>query len=94
MSRRFATVGVQIAPVRLQQIAAGADTVGDEYVDVTFAIAAMTYTEETRAAKLARARRDMTRCLLVAGMILLSLCVLIAMAMAILSMVQPTFTGG
>ncbi|MDR3659587.1 MAG: hypothetical protein P4L86_04095 [Mycobacterium sp.] len=94
MSRRFAAVGVLIDPGRLQQIAAGADTIGNEYIDVTFAMVAMTYAVDNRSAKRARARRQTTRGLLVAGMVVLSLCMLIAMAVAILSMVQPTFTGG
>ena len=93
LSRRFATAGVQIEPGRLQEIAAGAATVGDEHVDVAFAMVAVSYAAETHNAKLTRIRRRMGRWFLVGAMIVLSLCVLISLAMAMLSLMQPTFTG-
>ena len=93
LSRRFATAGVQIEPGRLQEIAAGAATVGDEHVDVAFAMVAVSYAAETHNAKLTRIRRRMGRWLLVGAMIVLSLCLLISLAMAMLTLMQPTFTG-
>ncbi|CAM5722353.1 hypothetical protein MAUB1S_00847 [Mycolicibacterium aubagnense] len=94
LSRRFAVAGVQIEPGRLQEIAAGAATVGSEHIDVAFAIVAVGYVEECRNAKLTRIRRRMGRWLLVGAMIVLSLSLLISLAMAMLTLMQPTFTGG
>jgi hypothetical protein len=93
MSREFATVGVQIQPERLQQISAGAPICGDEHIDVNFALVATAYNIEIRATKYHRVRRNAVRWLLVAAMVLLSLTLLIALTLAMLSMVQPTFTG-
>lgn len=93
LSRRFAVAGVQIEPGRLQEIAAGAPTVGDEHIDVTFAMVAIGYVADRRTAKLTRIRRRMGRWLLVGAMIVLSLCLLISLAMAMLTLMQPTFTG-
>lgn len=93
LSRRFAVAGVQIEPGRLQEIAAGAATVGDEHIDVAFAMVAVGYVEERRNAKLTRIRRRMGRWLLVGAMIVLSLCLLISLAMAMLTLMQPTFGG-
>ncbi|MUL63074.1 hypothetical protein BOO86_01245 [Mycobacterium sp. CBMA 234] len=94
LCRRFGTVGVEIEPGRLQQIAAGAATVGDEHIDVAFAMVAITYASEVHHSKLTQMRRQMNHWLLVGAMIVLSLGMLIALAMAMLSMMQPTFTGG
>ncbi|TLH63142.1 hypothetical protein C1S80_14465 [Mycolicibacterium aubagnense] len=85
---------MQIEPARLQEIAAGAATVGDEHIDVSFAMVAVGYVEECRTANLTRIRRRMGRWLLVGAMIVLSLCLLISLAMAMLTLMQPTFTGG
>ncbi|TLH68260.1 hypothetical protein C1S79_12860 [Mycolicibacterium phocaicum] len=84
---------MQIEPGRLQEIAAGAATVGDEHIDVAFAMVAVGYVEERHHAKLTRVRRRMGRWLLVGAMIVLSLCLLISLAMAMLTLMQPTFTG-
>ncbi|MBN9636523.1 MAG: hypothetical protein J0H22_15260 [Actinobacteria bacterium] len=84
---------MQIEPGRLQEIAAGAATVGDEHIDIAFAMVAVGYVEERRSAKFARIRRRMGRWLLVGAMIVLSLCLLISLAMAMLTLMQPTFGG-
>lgn len=93
LSREFAGVGVQIPPERLQQISAGAPIFGDEHIDVNFALVATTCNIETRSARFHRLRRRAARALLVGAMVVLSLSVLIALTLAMLSMVQPTFTG-
>ena len=93
LSRRFAVAGVQIEPGRLKEIASGAATVRDEQIDVAFAMVAISYVADRRIAKLTRIRRRMGRWLLVGAMIVLSLCLLISLAMAILTLMQPTFTG-
>ena len=54
---------------------------------------AVGYVEERHHAKLTRVRRRMGRWLLVGAMIVLSLCLLISLAMAMLTLMQPTFTG-
>lgn len=93
LSREFAGVGVLIPPERLQQISAGAPIFGDEHIDVTFALVATTCNIETRANRFHRLRRRAARWLLVGAMVLVSLTLLIALTLAMLSMVQPTFTG-
>ncbi len=93
LSRRFAAAGVQIEPGRLQQIAAGAATVGNEHIDVAFAMVAVGCIAERHNAKLTRIRRRMGRWLLVGAMIVLCLCLLISLALAMLTLMQPTFGG-
>ena len=93
MSREFAGVGVQIPPERLQQISAGAPIFGDEHVDVNFALVATACNVEARVSRFQEMRRQVARGLLVGAMVVLSLIVLIALTLAMLSMVQPTFTG-
>jgi hypothetical protein len=92
MSREFATVGVRIAPERLQQISAGAPVVGDEHIDVNFALVVTAYNTEARATRFHDVRRHAVRWLLVGAMTLVSLSLLIGLALLMLSMVQPTFT--
>jgi hypothetical protein len=93
LSREFATVGVQIAPDRLQQISAGAPIVGEEHTDVNFALVATAYSHQYRATPFAYVRGHAGRWLLVGAMTLLSLSLLIALTLGMLTMVQPTFTG-
>ncbi|MDH6244112.1 hypothetical protein [Mycobacterium sp. OTB74] len=89
LSRRFAAVGVKVEPGRLQQISSGAPTIGSEHVDVTFAMAVAELSEESRTSRLSRTRQRAWYGLLIGAMVLLSLAALIAMAMGIVSMVQP-----
>ncbi|WP_343599205.1 hypothetical protein [Mycobacterium sp.] len=86
MSRRFAGVGVGIAAVRLQELAAGAPVAGDELADVNFAVVA---SEMQRAERLARFQRNRRRCveyLLVAGLVLASLNLLFCLAYLFVSL--------
>ena len=86
ISRRFAGVGVGIAPVRLQQIAAGAPFASDELFDVRFALCATEFKREERHAKFERARRRVVHCLIVAGLILAALNLLLCMAYVFVSL--------
>lgn len=90
MSRRFAGVGVGIAPARLREMAAGAPAADDELTDVSFAFVATEIQREQRHAKFAHGRRCAVRWLIVAGMVLLLLNVLICMAYGMLSLAQHT----
>lgn len=93
MSRDFATIGVQIAPDRLQQISAGATAHGREWTDVNFALVATAYNQQARAASFDGIRRHAARWLLVGAMTILSLSLLISLTLLMLSLVQPTFPG-
>jgi hypothetical protein len=80
MSRRFGDVGVAITAPRLRQISAGARTGEAELVDVTFAITATEIQREQRHAKLKRSQRQLTRWLILAGLVVLLLNALLCMA--------------
>lgn len=91
LSRRFAGVGVEIAPERLAQIAAGSPVTDDEKTDVCFALAATEMAREQRVAKLARRQRRGLHALLVAGLVLVMLNFLLCMAYAFFSLTQHAF---
>lgn len=88
ISRRFADVGVGIAPARLQEIAAGSPCEANELMDLKFALTATEVQREYRQAKFHHIRRCGIQWLIVAGMVLLLLNVLVCMAYAVLSMAQ------
>ena len=90
MSRRFAGVGVPIAPARLREMAAGAPVADDELTDVSFALAATEIEREQRHAKFVRGRRCAVRWLIVAGMVMVLLNLLICMAYGMLTLAQHT----
>ena len=89
MSRRFAGVGLGIVPARLQEIAAGQPIADDESTDLNFALAATEILREQRLAKFARGRRRAMQWLIVAGLVLVTLNMLICMAYAFFSPAQP-----
>lgn len=88
ISRSFAGVGVAIAPVRLQQIAAGSACANDELTDVKFALAATQIVRDERRARSERRRRCGTRCLVFAGLVIAALNILICMALVMLSALE------
>jgi hypothetical protein len=90
MSRRFAGVGVGIGAARLRDMSVGAPASDDELTDVNFALAVTELQREKRRAKLAAGRRWSTRCLLVAGMIVLMLNLLACMAYLFFSFAAHT----
>jgi hypothetical protein len=87
-SRRFAAVGVEIAPSRLREIAADAAVTDDELVDVNFALVATELKRQARLARFAHGRRRATWWLIVAGMVLVVLNVLVCMAYILFSLAQ------
>lgn len=76
MSRRFARVGVEIAPARLRAIAAGTAGTSDELTDVQFALFATETCREQRQARVARAKHRAVYSLVVAALVLTALNVL------------------
>jgi hypothetical protein len=88
ISRSFAGVGVAIAPVRLQQIAAGAACPNDELTDVKFALAATQIVRDERRARFERGRRRGIQCLIFAGLVLAALNLLICMALVMLTALE------
>lgn len=86
MSRRFAGVGVGVAPARLQQIAAGAPFASDELFDVRFALCATELKRQDRRAQWERGKRRLVHCLIVAGLILAALNLLLCMAYVFVSL--------
>ncbi len=80
ISRRFNHVGVAIPAARLRQISAGARAAEAEITDVSFAITATEIQREQRLAKLRRGRRQLTRALMIAGLVLLLLSSMLCIA--------------
>jgi len=93
LSRDFATIGVRIPAERLQEISAGATLACAEHTDINFALLATAYNREARPTMVAQVRRHAGRWLLVTTMALVSLSALIALALLMLNMVQPTIPG-
>lgn len=72
MSRHFARVGVDISPVRLQRMTAGA-AAPDEWTDVEFALLATRAQREKRRAKFQRRKRLGIQWLVAAALVLAAL---------------------
>lgn len=77
---------MHIPAQRLQELAAGAGATEDERIDVTFALMACEIQREDHCARLTRARRGCSRCLLLATATLAALLTLIGMALLIFGM--------
>ena len=90
LCKRFAQVGVQTRPERLQQMLAGVPGADDEVTDVRFALIASQINREARAAKLRRLQRRGTRSLLFAGLVLVVLNFLFCVAYVLLNLAQQT----
>lgn len=88
MSRRFSTVGVDIPPSRLRQIAAGAPATEGEWVDVSFALVATNLMTERRHTKRVRARRRVVHWALVGGAILVALNALLCLGLLFFVLTQ------
>ena len=73
MSRQFASVGVQLPPARLAEIAAGCPATEDELFDVAFAQAAHRFRAEQRRTRRGRAKRTCVHSAIVLGGIVLAL---------------------
>jgi hypothetical protein len=88
LSRRFARVGVDTAPQRLQQMVAGAPVADDEATDVHFALIATRMRRDERMAKFGRLQRRGTRMLIFLGLILVTLHFLCCVAYLLVSLTQ------
>ncbi|WP_231964253.1 MULTISPECIES: hypothetical protein [unclassified Mycobacterium] len=88
LCHHFERVGVHTAPERLQQIVAGAPVADDEVTDVNFALIAMELNREARGARVKRLKRQGTRSLMFAGLVLVVLNFLFCIAYVLLNLAQ------
>lgn len=88
LSRQFSTVGVDIPPDRLRQIAAGAPASETEWVDVSFALVATNLMTEQRRTKRVRAQRRLVHWAIVAGAVVVALNILLCMGLLFFVLTQ------
>src|ERR1700739_4654805 len=88
LCRCFERVGVHTAPERLRAMLAGVPVADNEVTDVNFALIAMQLKREPRAAKFKRLKRQSTRSLLFAGLVLVVLNFLFCVAYLLLNLAQ------
>ena len=88
LSRRFAQVGVDTEPQRLQQMVAGAPVPDHEVTDVHFALIATQIKRDERTAKFERLQRRGTRFLIFLGLVLVMLNFLCCLAYLLVSLTQ------
>jgi hypothetical protein len=81
MSRRFSTVGVNIPPSRLREIAAGAPATEGEWVDVSFALVATNLVAEQKHRRRVRAQKRLVHWALVGGAIVIALNALLCLGL-------------
>lgn len=92
LSREFSTVGVDIAPARLRQIAASGPASEREWVDVSFALVATNLLNEQRRSRRGRAQRRAVRWAIVAGAAVGALTMLLCLGLAFFMLTQHTST--
>ncbi|MDD4868615.1 MAG: hypothetical protein PHQ28_16335 [Mycobacterium sp.] len=90
LCQRFAGVGIQTAPGRLRAMVAGVPVAEQEITDVHFALIAIEFNRQARAAKWKRLKRRGTRSLLFAGLVLVVLNLLLCIAYLLLNLAQQT----
>ncbi len=90
LCHRFERFGVHTAPERLQQMVAGAPAADDEVTDVNFALIAMQLNREARGARVKRLKRQGTRSLMFAGLVLVVLNFLLCLAYVLLNLVAQS----
>jgi hypothetical protein len=88
LSRRFAVVGVDIAPTRLRQLVSGSPVADKEMTDVNFALIATQYNRERKTARGARRHRRCGHAMICAGLILVALNFLFCIAYLFFSLTQ------
>ena len=88
LARQFSTVGVDIPPDRLRQIAAGAPASEAEWVDVSFALVATNLISERRRTKRVRARRRVVHWAIVAGAVVVALNLLLSLGLLFFLLTQ------
>lgn len=90
LSERFARVGVETAPERLQEIVSGAPATDDEVTDVDFALIATQIIREERVAKFKRLKRQGIQSLIFVGLLLVVLNFLFCVAYLLLNLTEQT----
>lgn len=90
LSRRFADVGVGIAPERLRELAMGRPATEDELVDVKFALTATNLLGDQRRSKRGRAQRHCVQSLMVAAGVVIALNVLLCLGLLMFVLTQHT----
>jgi hypothetical protein len=88
LSRRFARVGVEIPPLRLREMLAGAPVADDEMTSVNFALIAIQINREKRLAKLEHLRRRFGHALISVGLAIVALNFLVCIAYLFFSLTQ------
>ena len=88
MSRQFSTVGVDIAPSRLREIATGAPATEGEWVDVSFALVATNLMAEQRHTRRVRAQRRVVHWALVGGAVVVALNALLCLGLLFFVLTQ------
>lgn len=88
LSRRFSTVGVEIPPALLREIASGAPASEGEWVDVCFALVATDLLGEWRRAKRVRAGRRLAHWGIVVAATIIALNVLLCLGLLFFVLTQ------
>ena len=88
MSRRFSSVGVDIPPARLREIAEGAPATEGEWVNVSFALVATNLMAEQRHTRRVRAQRRVVHWALVGGAVLIALNALLCLGLLFFVLTQ------
>ncbi len=88
LSQRFARVGVETPPERLQEIVSGAPAADDEMTDVNFALIAIQLNHEQRVTKFKHLQRRGRRSLFLAALVLVELNFLICVAYLLLNLAE------
>jgi hypothetical protein len=88
MSRRFAEVGVGMAPERIREIAMGRPATEDELVDVGFALTVTELLNEKRRSKRSRAQQRCTSGLMVVAGVVVALNILLCMGLVLFVLTQ------
>ncbi len=88
LSRRFALVGVDIPPTRLQQLVTGSPVADQELTDVNFALIATQYLRDKKAARTTYLQRRCRHALICAGLILVALNFLFCIAYLFFTLTQ------
>jgi hypothetical protein len=90
MSRRFAEVGVGMAPDRIREISKGRPATEDELVDVGFALTVTELLDEKRRSKRGRVQRRCTNWLIVVAGVVVALNILLCMGLVLFVLTQHT----
>ncbi len=90
MSRRFAEVGVGIAPERIREISMGRPATEDELVDVGFALTVTQLLNEKRRSKRGKTQRRCTHGLILVAATIIALNALLCLGLVLFILTQHT----